>query len=134
MDIFYSAHTRGFYFKNIHGANIPKDALKIDPLLYKALQEGQKDNNVIVPDGSGMPVLSQQQTTKEEDSALEVQWIEEEMIRIRDELEKVQDFDPKAKGSVGDWRNYRKAIRSWSESSDFPNKDKRPAPPDMVKE
>jgi hypothetical protein len=57
-------------------------------------------------------------------------WVETEINRVRDELEKVQDSDSKAFGSVSDWRSYRKALRSWQEHKDFPNKEFRPKAPD----
>lgn len=54
----------------------------------------------------------------------------ESQLKIADyELNKVQDSDPKAVGTVGEWRAYRKELRSWPESSQFPNKESRPASP-----
>lgn len=64
---------------------------------------------------------------------LEVQervWRDKELLRADIELYKVQDSDPKAVGSVAQWREYRKALRSYPESEGFPNKDKRPVAPD----
>ena len=63
-------------------------------------------------------------------SMLEKFWRDSELVRADSELNKVQDADPKATGSVADWRTFRKNLRSWPESSEFPNKDFRPVAPD----
>lgn len=57
-------------------------------------------------------------------------WRDVELIRADIELNKVQDSDPKSKGSVSAWREYRKALRAWPEHQDFPDKSKRPVAPD----
>ena len=57
-------------------------------------------------------------------------WRDAELIRADIELNKVQDSDPKSVGSVSQWREYRKALRSYPESEGFPNKDLRPVSPD----
>lgn len=63
-------------------------------------------------------------------SFVEAIWMEKELNRAREELEKVQDSDPSAIGSVTNWRDYRKSLRSWPESENFPNKAYRPTAPD----
>lgn len=59
-------------------------------------------------------------------------WRNNELIRSDIELNKVQDSDPKAFGSVGIWRDYRKSLRAWPESIYFPEKTKRPVTPDST--
>ena len=61
---------------------------------------------------------------------LERGWRNKELVRSDIELNKVQDTDPQAKGTVSQWREYRKALRAWPENKDFPNKGKRPVSPD----
>lgn len=61
---------------------------------------------------------------------IERSWRNGELQRADVELNKVQDSDPKAVGSVSDWRVYRKALRAWPEHKDFPNKEFRPISPD----
>lgn len=56
-------------------------------------------------------------------------WRNEELKRADEELNKVQDADPKARGTVGDWRTYRKALRNYPETDGFPNKAYRPVSP-----
>lgn len=69
-----------------------------------------------------------QQTTQ--DSELERVWRNSELIRADIELNKVQDTDSKAVGSVAAWRDYRKALRAWPENVNFPVKNSRPKAPD----
>lgn len=59
-------------------------------------------------------------------------WRDAELERADVELFKVQDGDPKAAGSVADWRQYRKELRAWPEHKDFPSKANRPKAPDAV--
>lgn len=71
------------------------------------------------------------------DSTAEVEfqerlWRDSELDRADIELYKVQDSDPKAKGSVSEWREYRKALRAYPESEGFPNKESRPVAPDAA--
>lgn len=58
-------------------------------------------------------------------------WRNAELSRADIELNKVQDSDPNAVGIVGDWRTYRKELRAWPESPDFPDSTKRPVAPDV---
>lgn len=59
-------------------------------------------------------------------------WRDSELDRADIELYKVQDSDPKAKGSVSGWREYRKALRAYPESEGFPNQESRPVAPDVA--
>lgn len=56
-------------------------------------------------------------------------WRDAELISADYELNKVQDGDINSIGSVGDWRTYRKLLRAWPESEDFPDTSKRPQAP-----
>lgn len=55
----YSAQTRGFYTPEIHGDNIPPDAVEITDEEYLALIDGQSQGLRIIADESGAPVLAQ---------------------------------------------------------------------------
>lgn len=131
MSIFYSASTMGFYFESVHGENIPKDALQIDAVLYKSLQDAQSIGQTITSDTKGIPYASHPQVTIEDQKNSECMRITRELDRIRDELEKVQDSDSKAIGTVSQWRDYRKALRSWPEHLEFPKPEFRPKAPDV---
>jgi len=49
----------------------------------------------------------------------ERQWRNIELIRADEELNKVQDADSKARGTVAQWREYRRALRNYPESEGF---------------
>jgi len=56
--MFYSKSTGGFYDREIHGANIPADALEITDAKYAALLEGQAAGKVITANAEGFPELT----------------------------------------------------------------------------
>lgn len=55
--MFYSKSTGGFYTSEIHGDNIPDDAVEITEAEHAALLEWQSQGKVIVADESGRPIL-----------------------------------------------------------------------------
>lgn len=55
--MFYSKSTGGFYTSEIHGDNIPGDAVEITETEHAALIEGQSLGKLIVADESGRPIL-----------------------------------------------------------------------------
>jgi len=55
--MFYAKSTRGFYSTEIHGDNIPSDAVEITTEEYAALLAGQSAGQIIVADADGKPVL-----------------------------------------------------------------------------
>lgn len=55
--MFYSKTTGGFYTREIHGDNIPADAVEITEAEHAALLEGQSKGKFIVADESGRPIL-----------------------------------------------------------------------------
>ncbi len=59
-------------------------------------------------------------------------WRNQELIRADYELNKVQDADLKAVGTVGAWREYRKALRQYPQHKDFPSPDSRPKSPESI--
>lgn len=54
---FFSPQTGGFYTAEIHGDNIPADAVEITEAEHAALIEGQSLGKLIVADASGRPIL-----------------------------------------------------------------------------
>lgn len=55
--VFYSPASGGFYTSEIHGDNIPADAVEITDVEHAALIEGQSQGKRIVADESGRPIL-----------------------------------------------------------------------------
>lgn len=131
----YSKSTKGFYIKGIH-KYVPPDVVDISIEQYKALMEAQENGLIIVPDSNGKPIpVTKKQyyevitpLTSEELASRELNWRNKELIRADIELNKVQDNDSKAVGTVAEWRAYRKELRSYPDSENFPN-GSRPTPP-----
>lgn len=75
--MFYSAQTGGFYTREIHGDNIPEDAVEISAEEHVALIEGQSQGKRIVADENGCPVLAdplpptQEEIIKQYEAALD---------------------------------------------------------------
>ena len=57
--MFYSKSTGGFYTSEIHGGNIPKDAVEITDEIYREAFAGQAAGLQILPDANGMPRASE---------------------------------------------------------------------------
>lgn len=55
--MFYSKSTNGFYSTDIHGDNIPADAVEISNENHTELMDGQSAGKLIVADSNGYPVL-----------------------------------------------------------------------------
>ena len=55
--MFYSAANKAFYDREIHGYNIPSDAIEITREQHAALMAGQSGGQVIGSDAQGLPVL-----------------------------------------------------------------------------
>ena len=58
--MFYSKTTGGFYSTEIHGNNIPADAVEITSEQHQALLEGQSQGKLIQADKNGYPFLADQ--------------------------------------------------------------------------
>jgi len=127
--IYYSPSTRGFYQSDFH-SNLPPDVIEISKTAKQTLLSGTSSGKIISVAPNGDLVLADPLPIDDELYEGERFWRNGELTRSDIHLNKVQDSDPKAKGSVSDWRNYRKALRAWPESSDFPNKEFRPKAPD----
>lgn len=56
--MFYAKSTGGFYSDEIHGGNIPADAVEVTSEQYAALLAGQADGKIIKADAEGFPVLA----------------------------------------------------------------------------
>ena len=119
MRYFYSKTTGGFYIDAIHDS-VPEDSVEITEQEYQQLFEDQTVGKLIVPDSNGYPIAVTVSPTLEDLKAIERGWRNSELSYADIELNKVQDSDPKAKGTVSDWRNYRKELRAYPDTLDFP--------------
>lgn len=57
MTMHYSASTGGFYITEVHGDQMPLDAVVITESAHAALLVGQSQGKRIVPDADGRPIL-----------------------------------------------------------------------------
>lgn len=130
--IYYSPSTGGFYQSDIH-PNPPPDGIEISKTTKQVLLDGTSSGKIISVVPNGALVLTDPVPVDDELSEGERFWRNSELIISDIHLNKAQDSDPKAKGSIADWRVYRKALRSWPEHKDFPNRESRPVSP-LIKE
>lgn len=54
--MYFSSSTNGFYVPEIHGENIPSDAVEITEQQHSALMAAQSEGKQIAPDNDGKPV------------------------------------------------------------------------------
>jgi hypothetical protein len=132
MDMYFSPSKNEFFLHDlktsyVKGGGWPADCKKINEDVWREYSLN-KEGFVRVVNSEGEPSWDGDSTYK---AGVERGWRNSELSRSDVELNKVQDSDPKAKGSVADWRVYRKALRAWPEHKDFPNKEFRPVPPDV---
>lgn len=124
MKVYYDDLTKGFYQDDIH-KRIPKTAIEIpDALRWKLLTDSSAGAEIVVIDG----VVTTRVVPADLEN-IERCWRDEQLLKADLELYKVQDADPKAVGTVAEWREYRKLLRAWPENSNFPNKSYRPLMP-----
>lgn len=131
MKFYISKSTGGFYISEINGATIPKDAVEITKTLYLQLLSGINSGTKNIEfDSSGYPQLVEKQVEEREYAAdQERYWRDGELLVADHEINKLQDSDTKAFGTVAAWRSYRKELRAWPEHINFPNKEFRPVSP-----
>lgn len=127
--MYYSKTTGGFYSSLLHEPEqIPKEAVEITKQQHEFLLGEQSLGKTISADSNGFPVLVEEAIDY---SAVERAWRDSELDRADEELNKVQDSDPKAYGTVTQWRDYRKELRAWPEHAQFPTQAQRPKSPDF---
>lgn len=122
--MFYSKTTNGFYAREIHGDNIPADAVEITEAEHAALLDGQSMGKVIVADESGHPILQDPPPLTVEELA--------DMARVkRDALLTACDWTQVADAPVDQaaWRAYRQALRDVPEQAGFPTEITWPVVP-----
>lgn len=118
---YYSASTNAFYTSEINGDNIPEDSVEITEECKASLLAQQSGEKVICSDENGYPIIKDAVLSEENLIFIETQWRNQELVCADIELNKVQDADPKAVGTVAQWRDYRKMLRAYPESEGFPS-------------
>lgn len=69
--------------------------------------------------------------TEQDLAVIERFWRDTELLRADIELNKIQDSDPNATGTVTLWREYRKNLRALPQQPSFPVASARPIAPDL---
>jgi hypothetical protein len=102
---YYSKTTKGFYSEEIHGTNIPSDAVQITSKQHADLLNEQSQGKQIVPDKKGYPIAIVP-------PAVALTW---DQIRLqRDALLIASDWTDLPNSPVknkGAWLAYRRALR-----------------------
>ncbi|MBF6033067.1 tail fiber assembly protein [Pseudomonas sp. P155] len=138
--MFASRSARGFYDESIHTA-MPDDVIKISAEYHAELLAGQSEGKVIDWDRDGVPVLADLPPPGNEQlAATERSWRDQRLsetdgvvARHRDELEESSDPTLTAV-QYAELQAYRRALRNWPESGEFPLVDHRPPTPRWLTE
>lgn len=136
MKYFYSEVSNSFYPEDIKdlydiSGTWPSDAIEVEYSVFKQFSLDLAPIGKVRNYSSilGIHWVDTPPLVGEELSLSERMWRDEELKRVDEELNKVQDADPKAKGTVSEWRQYRKSLRAYPETEGFPNKESRPISP-----
>ncbi|CAI8793700.1 tail fiber assembly protein [Pseudomonas chlororaphis] len=137
--MFYAASTNGFY--NGWNDSIPLDVVEIDIAYHAELIQGQSDGQMIAAGEDGYPVLKDRPPISPEQIAeRERQWRDSQLTetdgvvaRHRDELEEGVETTLSA-AQYAELQSYRRALRQWPESGEFPLIDHRPIAPPWLAE
>ncbi|MGH8816440.1 MAG: phage tail assembly chaperone, partial [Achromobacter pestifer] len=134
---FYSLNTRGFYSSDIHGENIPVDALEISPERHLELLEALSSGQTIKLDEDGHLVTADATLTEAQqlasmrllrDSRLDAtDWM---IVRHRDETD-IGRATTLAVDQFTALLAYRQALRDLPEQDGFPYV-MAPPPPDFL--
>jgi hypothetical protein len=113
---YYSSTTKGFYTKEIHGENIPKDSVEISDEEHKALIELQSNGKEIVPDSNGRPIAS-------EPKPRPISWndIRDQRNKKLQETDWIMLGDANPKPSKEAWLAYRQTLRDITSTFSNPN-------------
>lgn len=135
MKYFFSPSLKSIYPEELKSVYVkakswPTDLIEIPETAAKIFIESSSPVGKVLGCVDNLPAWIDCIMTQETLIHQEFLWVDTELDRARDELEKVQDSDPKAVGSVSAWREYRKALRVWQNDNNFPNKELRPHAPD----
>lgn len=137
--MFYSKSANSFYPESLKEDYIasgtwPEDAEEVSDEIFKTYGTSLPPVGKVRSYQSGNFLWADFIPTREQRELEEKLWATSELQRAGEELNKVQDSDPRAKGTVAAWRAYRCALRSWSESLNFTDRNERPIAPDQIEE
>lgn len=116
----YAKSTGGFYSAEIHGENIPADAVEISQEYYESLLNGQSKGNLITSDKDGAPVLTSPQPPSTDQLATSARAQRDTLLTASDwtQLPDAQaSLSPEKKAA---WSAYRQALRDITDQATFP--------------
>ncbi|QVM90220.1 phage tail protein [Pseudomonas entomophila] len=132
---FYSAKTGGLYVSEINGKAIPADAVELSAQEYSALVSASNEGKVLIPDRNGIPIISKPTAIAGALASAEREWRDWQLAvtdglvaRHRDEVEASTETSLIA-AHYTELQAYRRALRNWPESGDFPLIEHRPPVP-----
>lgn len=139
MAIFFYPATLGFDVLGDGDEPVPLGAVGIVTEEYHRLFEGQSHGMRIAADDAGYPVLLPQPEASNETSKLmELNWRDAQLtitdgivIRHRDELEESSETTL-TQEQYSTLQAYRRALRSWPDTSGFPALKSRPPVPSFL--
>lgn len=123
----YSRSTGGFYAREIHGDNIPSDAVEITKELHAALIEGQSQGKRIVADEAGHPVLADPPPPTDDDLSAAIRAERNMKIAACDWT--VLSDAPLTTTEKTNWNAYRQALRDVTAQPTFPQSVEWPVSP-----
>jgi hypothetical protein len=135
----YFAQDGGFYSVDFQGF-VPAGSVEVTAEDYASLQAGQQQGKWIVPNGQGYPVLQAPEESAGYLSSVERNWRDMQLaatdglvVRHRDELE-AQAETTLTSAQYAELQAFRRALRDWPDSVDFPLVEHRPFGPAWLAE
>ncbi|WP_092299320.1 phage tail assembly chaperone [Pseudomonas sp. NFIX28] len=136
----YCAADGGFYNLKFHGF-IPAGSVEVSDEDYQALTAGQEQGKWLVANDQGYPVLIDPPLQSPEFFAgIERAWRDAQLAatdgvvsRHRDEQEESMETTLTLSQYI-ELQAYRRALRNWPESGQFPLSEHRPSVPDWLAE
>lgn len=138
--MFASKTTRGFYDRAVH-SSMPDDVVEISAERHAELMMGQAVGKVISWGNDGFPVLADPPPPSAEDLAtVERNWRDQRLsetdgvvTRHRDEIEDGSETTLTT-AQYAELQAYRRALRGWPETGEFPLIEHRPSAPSWLTE
>lgn len=132
---YFSAETLGFYPESMKPryeatGTWPGDTKLCTNEQYLTYSKNPPEGKTRGAGDNGLPRWIDVILTPDELAIIERAWRDGELQRADIEVFKAEDTA--GAFNAEDWRLYRKNLRSWPDSVDFPDSTKRPAAPDAV--
>lgn len=115
--MFYSKETGGFYSLEIHGVDMPADAVEVSKKEYAKLMQGQASGKRITADANGFPILAGPAAPTVDDLALAARGARIPLLAEADvAILRRED----AGADTSEWRKYRQDLRDITIQATFP--------------